>query len=60
MMLGIWLGYASLTGLINFMLVFLPSLGYRIKVEDTLLAGHFDGAYRQYASKTKRIFPGIW
>jgi protein-S-isoprenylcysteine O-methyltransferase Ste14 len=38
----------------------LPSLVYRIKVEEKLLIEHFGTAYHQYMRKTKRLIPGIW
>lgn len=60
MALGISLGYASLLGLLATLLVFIPSLIYRMKVEERLLSEHFGEAYQQYARKTKRLFPGIW
>jgi protein-S-isoprenylcysteine O-methyltransferase Ste14 len=58
--LGISLGYASLFGLISVFIVLLPSLVYRIKVEEKLFTEHFGTAYRQYMRKTKRLIPGIW
>ncbi len=60
MALGISLGYASLVGIILVLTVLLPSLVYRIKVEEKLLTGHFGAAYQQYMRKTKRLIPGIW
>jgi len=37
-----------------------PSLIYRINVEEELLAKHFGQAYSKYVKKTKKLFPGIW
>jgi protein-S-isoprenylcysteine O-methyltransferase Ste14 len=60
MALGISLGYASLVGIILVLALLLPSLVYRIKVEEKLLIEHFGTAYHQYMRKTKRLIPGIW
>ena len=60
MALGISLGYSSLAGLISVLVLLLPSLVYRIKVEEKLLTEHFGDTYRQYMRKTKRLIPGIW
>ena len=60
MVLGISLGYASLAGLSTILVLVLPSLVYRIKVEEKLLVEHFGEAYHRYASTVKRLIPGIW
>jgi protein-S-isoprenylcysteine O-methyltransferase Ste14 len=60
MALGISLGYASLVGMILVLALLLPSLVYRIKVEEKLLIEHFGTTYHQYIRKTKRLIPGIW
>ena len=60
MALGISLGYASLAGLILVLILLVPSLVYRVKVEEKLLTVHFGAAYRQYMRRTKRLIPGIW
>jgi len=60
MALGISLGYSSLAGLASTFGLLLPSLIYRMKVEERLLTRHFGEAYRQYADGIKRIIPGIW
>lgn len=57
--LGISLGYSSLAGLTSVLLL-LPGLIYRMKVEEQLLTEHFGDAYRQYACKVQRMIPGIW
>jgi protein-S-isoprenylcysteine O-methyltransferase Ste14 len=40
----------------------LPLAGilYRIHVEESILLRHFGTAYEVYASRTKRLLPGIW
>ena len=60
MALGISLGYSSLAGLASILVLLLPSLIYRMKVEERLLTKHFGEAYCQYADVVKRIIPGIW
>ena len=60
MALGISLGYTSLVGLISVLALLLPSLVYRIKVEEKLLGECFGEAYHQYASKVKRLIPNLW
>jgi protein-S-isoprenylcysteine O-methyltransferase Ste14 len=60
MALGISLGYASLAGLGALLVLLLPSLIYRISLEDKLLGKHFGADYHQYARVTKRLIPGIW
>lgn len=60
MALGISLGYTSLVGLISVLALLLPSLVYRIKVEEKLLGECFGEAHHQYASKVKRLIPNLW
>jgi protein-S-isoprenylcysteine O-methyltransferase Ste14 len=57
---GIALGYSSLAGSIVIPLVLLPSVIYRLSVEDKLLAEHFGGQFREYAEKVARLIPRIW
>jgi protein-S-isoprenylcysteine O-methyltransferase len=54
LVLGNWVGLAAL--------VVLPLAGilYRIHVEESVLLGYFGSAYQAYASRTKRLLPGIW
>ena len=54
LILGNWVSLAAL--------VVLPLGGilYRIHVEEKALLGHFGPAYQEYASRTKRLLPGIW
>ena len=60
MAMGISLGYSSLAGLISVLVLLLPSLIFRIAVEEKLLVEHFGDAYRLYMRKIKRLIPGIW
>jgi protein-S-isoprenylcysteine O-methyltransferase Ste14 len=58
--LGVGLGYSSLAGLVAAAVLLLPSLVYRIRVEEKLLINHFGEAYRQYMQTTSCLIPGIW
>lgn len=58
--LGISVGYSSLTGLAAILVLLLPGMIYRMKVEEKLLTDHFGEIYRQYIHTTKRLVPGIW
>jgi protein-S-isoprenylcysteine O-methyltransferase Ste14 len=60
MSLGISLGYLSLVGLFSIPVFLLPGLIYRIRVEDKLLSRHFGNLFQEYATRTARLFPGIW
>lgn len=60
MALGIAIGYSSLAGLVATVAFLLPSSLYRIKVEEKFLCEYFGESYNQYASRTKRLIPGIW
>jgi protein-S-isoprenylcysteine O-methyltransferase Ste14 len=58
--LGEALGYSSAIGLLAILGLLLPSLLYRINVEEKLLSAHFGEAHQRYASRTRRWLPGIW
>jgi len=58
--IGISLGYSSISGLAAILLLLLPGLIYRMKVEEKVLTGHFGEVYLQYIHTTKRLLPGIW
>lgn len=60
MALAVSLGYSSLFGLVTFLVLLLPSLVYRIRVEEKILTEHFGEEYRQYTRTTRRLIPGIW
>ena len=60
MALGLALGYASFWGFISTLLILLPAVIYRIRLEDRLLVEHFGTHFEQYAQKTKCLIPGIW
>lgn len=52
--LGNWVGLAALAALP------LAGILYRIHVEESALLRYFGPAYQAYASRTKRLLPGIW
>lgn len=58
--LGLALGYSSLAGFAAILFVLLPSVIYRIRVEDKLLAEHFGVQFEDYAERTKRLIPKVW
>jgi protein-S-isoprenylcysteine O-methyltransferase Ste14 len=60
MAIGLALGYSSLIGLAAVPCLLLPGLVYRIKIEETLLSEQFGEQYRDYASRSKRLIPGVW
>jgi protein-S-isoprenylcysteine O-methyltransferase Ste14 len=60
MALGIAIGYSSILGVIAILVLLLPSMIYRMNVEEKLLSQHFGKAYCDYTQHTKRMIPGIW
>src|SRR3990172_3889337 len=58
--LGISLGYSSLAGLAAILFLLLPSVIYRLRVEDKLLAEYFGAQFDEYAVKVARLVPGVW
>ena len=60
MALGISVAYSSLIGLLAILILFLPGLAYRMKVEEKLLKEHFGEEYLRYQGRTKKVLPGIW
>ena len=60
MALGLALGYSSLLGFVSILLILLPAVVYRIRVEDRMLAEHFGTQFEEYVRRTKRLLPGIW
>lgn len=57
---GVSLGYSSLLGLAVILFFLLPGLLYRIKIEESYLEAVFGPLYKQYASRTHRLIPGLW
>jgi len=60
MQLGLALGFSSLIGLAAIPLLFLPSIAYRIQVEESLLAGEYGAAFSAYTRHTRKLIPFIW
>ena len=60
MSLGLALGYSSLAGFAAILFLLLPSVIYRIRVEDKMLAEHFGNEFKIYAARAARLIPGIW
>lgn len=58
--LGIAVGFSSLAAAAALILLLLPGLIYRIHVEEKMLVEAFGTDYIQYATRTKRLLPGIW
>jgi protein-S-isoprenylcysteine O-methyltransferase Ste14 len=58
--LGLAVGYSSVSGLVAVLFVLLPSVVYRIGIEDRLLAEYFDSCFERYAAATKRLIPYLW
>jgi protein-S-isoprenylcysteine O-methyltransferase Ste14 len=58
--LGLSIGYSSVSGLIIILCLLVPTVIYRIHVEDTVLAEHFGNQFKNYARKTNCLFPYIW
>lgn len=57
---GLAVGLGSLIGLASTFFILLPGLFFRMRVEEEMLTAQYGDAYREYAARTKRLFPGIW
>jgi len=60
MALGLGVGYSSIAGLVVILALLLPSLIYRIRVEESLLIVYCGEAHRENVRRTKRLVPFIW
>ena len=60
MAIGLSIGYASVAGLIIIPSLLLPSIVYRIQIEDGLLAERFGLHFKDYERMTKRLLPFVW
>jgi protein-S-isoprenylcysteine O-methyltransferase Ste14 len=60
MALGLAIGYSSWIGLAAILVLFLPGLAYRMRVEERLLTEQFGEEYKLYSQTTKKLIPGIW
>jgi protein-S-isoprenylcysteine O-methyltransferase Ste14 len=57
--LGIPLFFSSLYGFL-IMLLLIPLIFYRIKIEEEMLLEEFGGEYREYIKQTKKLIPYIY
>lgn len=57
---GMALGFSSWIATASMILLLLPGLIYRMRVEEKMLLEAFGKAYQQYARRTKRLLPWIW
>lgn len=60
MAVGIGLGFSSLGGLLAAVLLLLPGMAYRIRVEERMLVEQYGQEYRRYAQRTWRLLPLVW
>jgi len=51
--------FSSWGGLLIILFAMVPSIVYRIKVEEEFLLRHFGAEYRQYMDRTGRMIPGV-
>jgi protein-S-isoprenylcysteine O-methyltransferase Ste14 len=58
--IGLGFAFGSWLSLAIIAVAALIGFGYRIRVEERALIGHFGDRYRDYASRTKRLVPGIY
>ncbi len=58
--LGVAVGYISVTGLLLIPFLLIPTVVYRLSVEDKLLAEYFGDQFKVYAGKTARLIPSVW
>lgn len=58
--LGLSIGYASISGLLTILCLLIPTVIYRIHVEDAVLAEHFGNRFKRYAQSTKSLLPYVW
>ncbi|NPV78369.1 MAG: isoprenylcysteine carboxylmethyltransferase family protein [Anaerolineae bacterium] len=57
MTLGIVIGYSSLVGVASVLLLLLPGILYRVRLEEQILSNRFPMEYKQYARKTGCLIP---
>ncbi len=58
--LGLALGFRSVWGGAALLFVLLPAILLCIRMEERLLTVRFGASFREYATKTKRLIPGVW
>lgn len=52
--------FASFMGYISFVILYIPGLMRRIKVEEEVLTEEFGDGYREYSRRTKRLVPFVY
>lgn len=57
MAFGIGIGYSSLVGVTSVLLLLLPGILYRVRLEEKILSNRFPMEYKQYARKTGCLIP---
>jgi len=57
---GLGIAFGSWLSLAIILAAALIGMGYRIRIEEQALIGHFGDRYRDYAARTKRLIPGIY
>ena len=60
MTLGCVTIFASLLGYVSFVIIYIPCLMNRIKIEEQVLLEEFGDGYREYSRRTKRLVPFIY
>lgn len=58
--LGVLVALGNAVPVAVFACTHLPLVLHRVRVEEKVLAGHFGESWQAYASRTWRLFPGIW
>ena len=57
--IGLALGYSSLAGFVSILSLLLPSVIYRIHIEEHLLAEHFGEQWIEYCQRVPAFFPRL-
>ena len=58
--LGMAIGYGSIYGFGAWLFLLLPAVIHHIQANDRRLSAQFGIKFQEYASKTKRLVPGVW
>lgn len=59
-LIGISLAFRSSLGVVGTLIIIASIYGYRIKIEESMLASNFKTSYPEYKKHTKRIIPFVW
>lgn len=60
LLIGFPICFGSAGGLVLAVVACIPSLVYRIRVEEAALRNWFGDEYREYERRTRRIIPWVW